>query len=110
MDKMLLTWCCLVQVVLGSYQGDLVLVDNGYEGLVVSISDHLPQQHCNQLIHGLRNVLSAFSTEMFKSTQSRASLREVTVVLPHTWQTDSLTCSLTSHITKSAVDTPAHIR
>ncbi|CAL4109505.1 unnamed protein product, partial [Meganyctiphanes norvegica] len=56
------------------------------------------------------NVLSAFSAKLFKSTQARASLREVSVVLPHSWDTDSLTCSLTSPITISAVDTPAHIR
>ncbi|CAL4216409.1 unnamed protein product, partial [Meganyctiphanes norvegica] len=56
------------------------------------------------------NVLSAFSAELFKTTPSRASLREVTVVLPHNWETDSLTCSLNSYITISAVDTPAHIR
>ncbi|CAL4063282.1 unnamed protein product [Meganyctiphanes norvegica] len=110
MERLLLSVCLVHATVVLGYQGDLRLVDNGYEGLVVSFSDHLPQQHCNQLIHGLKNVLSAFSADLYKSTQARASLREVTVVLPHTWQTDTLTCSLTSPINITAVDTPAHIR
>ncbi|KAK4289063.1 hypothetical protein Pmani_037952 [Petrolisthes manimaculis] len=35
-------------------RGDLRLVDNGYEGLVVEITDQIPQEHCNHVIHGLK--------------------------------------------------------
>lgn len=34
--------------------GPLELVDNGYEGLLVAISDDVPQEHCNHIIHGLK--------------------------------------------------------
>ncbi|KAK4309870.1 hypothetical protein Pmani_018522 [Petrolisthes manimaculis] len=44
-------------------RGDLRLVDNGYEGLVVEITDQIPQEHCNHVIHGLKvsksNVVSS---------------------------------------------------
>ncbi|KAK3876814.1 hypothetical protein Pcinc_018432 [Petrolisthes cinctipes] len=44
---------CIVSV-RGTRGDDLRLVDNGYEGLVVEITDHIPQEHCNHLIHGLK--------------------------------------------------------
>lgn len=44
---------CLVASAKG-LQSDLRLVDNGYEGLVVSITDQIPQEHCNHIIHGLK--------------------------------------------------------
>lgn len=50
----------LTAAVLGTAQGvtahpkDLRLVNNGYEGLVVSISDTVSQEHCNHVIHGLK--------------------------------------------------------
>lgn len=33
---------------------DLRLVHNGYEGLVITISDYVPLEHCNRVIHGLK--------------------------------------------------------
>lgn len=38
----------------GASRGDLRLVNNGYEGLVVTITDHVPQQHCNHVVQGLK--------------------------------------------------------
>lgn len=34
--------------------GPLELVNNGYDGLTVAISDSVPQEHCNLIIHGLK--------------------------------------------------------
>ncbi|MPC92660.1 hypothetical protein E2C01_087763 [Portunus trituberculatus] len=47
---------------------DLLLVNNGYEGLVVSISDSVSQEHCNHVIHGLK--ASRFSYVPFTLTLS----------------------------------------
>lgn len=50
----------LVVAVLGATQGvtahprDLQLINNAYEGLVVSISNSVSQEHCNHVIHGLK--------------------------------------------------------
>ena len=38
----------------GTLSGDLRLVNNGYEGLVVTITDDVPQQHCNHVVEGLK--------------------------------------------------------
>ncbi|KAK8732368.1 hypothetical protein OTU49_007056 [Cherax quadricarinatus] len=89
---------------------DLRLVDNGYEGLVVAITDYVPQEHCNHVIHGLKSVLTEFSGVLWASTGGRASLREVTVALPRSWRTDALTCSLLTPLTTATVPTDAHIR
>lgn len=43
-----------VACVEGAARGDLRLVNNGYEGLVVTITDHVPQQHCNHVVQGLK--------------------------------------------------------
>ena len=32
----------------------LNLVNNGYNGLVIGISEHVSQDHCNKVIHGIR--------------------------------------------------------
>ena len=45
--------------------GPLELVDNGYEGLVVTISESVTQDHCNKIINNLK-VLS-FSFNVFYS-------------------------------------------
>ncbi|CAL4184007.1 unnamed protein product [Meganyctiphanes norvegica] len=103
-------WACVFQAVSCHLPGDLRLVDNGYEGLVVSISEDLPQQHCNQILHGLKFVLTEFSGELHKATGGRASLREVTVALPRTWQTDTLSCSLLGPLNSAAVPTSVHLR
>lgn len=50
----------LAATVLGLAKGvtahpkDLRLINNGYEGLVVSISDTVSEEHCNHVIHGLK--------------------------------------------------------
>ena len=50
----------LTAAVLGAVQGvkghprDLRLFNNGYEGLVVSISDSVSHEDCNHVMHGLK--------------------------------------------------------
>ncbi|CAL4095473.1 unnamed protein product, partial [Meganyctiphanes norvegica] len=75
-----------------SSQKNLHLVDRGYEGLTVAITDDIPQDHCAHIIHGLKNVLREFSRVLYVSTSGRASLREATVVLPRSWHKDAPSC------------------
>lgn len=56
---------CVVAVA-GGYEG-LRLVNGGYEGLVVAITDHVPQQHCNQVILGIK-VSTPFSSPQILKT------------------------------------------
>ncbi|CAL4122962.1 unnamed protein product [Meganyctiphanes norvegica] len=90
--------------------GDLTLVDHGYEGLVVGITDDVPQEYCNDVLHGLKSVMESFSNKLWQTTNGRASVRDVTVVLPQAWKTDSLSCSLWSPLTQVASPMNAHIR
>lgn len=99
---------CLASVT--GLEGDLRLVDNGYEGLVVAITDLTPQEHCNEVIHGLKNVLWELSSQMWSATEGRASLREVTVALPRAWRTDAITCALLTPLTATSSPTEGHIR
>lgn len=55
---------CLVASAKG-LQSDLRLVDNGYEGLIVSITDQIPQEHCIHIIHGLKVKASAVMIQIF---------------------------------------------
>ncbi|CAL4115320.1 unnamed protein product [Meganyctiphanes norvegica] len=107
---LLLTVVSLQQCPVWGHQGDLRLVDNGYEGLVVAISEDLPHQHCNQILHGIKNVLREFSQQLLIATGGRASLRSVTVSLPKSWRTDTLTCSLTGPLTIISSPVTQHIR
>ena len=34
----------------------LKLVDNGYEGLTVSVSEDVPQEQCKRVVHGLKVI------------------------------------------------------
>lgn len=55
---------CLVASAKG-LQSDLRLVDNGYEGLIVSITDQIPQEHCIHIIHGLKVKSNGEMVEIF---------------------------------------------
>ena len=57
--KLKVVLICLLVVVtsrgaLIEHHGDLRLIDNGYEGLVISISDQIPEDHCNQVVAGIK--------------------------------------------------------
>jgi len=49
----LLTLALVVSVVSAVPQ-ELKLVDNGYEGLVIAISEDIPQDKCRKVINGLK--------------------------------------------------------
>ena len=48
----LLIFCSILS--LSESRQQLKLVENGYNGLVIGISEHVPQEHCNKVIHGIR--------------------------------------------------------
>jgi len=60
-------------------------------------------------LFSLQNVMSEFSSQMYSSTEGRASLRQVTVALPKTWRTDTMTCSLQQPLSAVAPPIKSHI-
>ncbi|KAK3860859.1 hypothetical protein Pcinc_033121 [Petrolisthes cinctipes] len=72
-----------------------------------------PHSYCEVTLFlspSLQSVLRELSSQMWSATVGRASLRKVTVALPRTWKTDSLTCSLLTPLTASSAPTQGHIR
>ena len=53
--------------------------------------------------------MSEFSAQMYKSTGGRASVRQVTVALPKTWNTDTMACSLQQPLTSVAPPIKSHV-
>ena len=56
-----------------------------------------------------QNVLRELSSQLWVATNTRASIRQATVVLPRTWRTDARTCSLLQPVTASAPAVAPHI-
>ncbi|CAL4105808.1 unnamed protein product, partial [Meganyctiphanes norvegica] len=101
----------LVTTLVSGHRDSLHLMDNGYEGLTVAISDDLRQEDCNPIVHGLQIVLTELSKELFTATGGRASLREVTVVLPKSWTQNDLSCVIMSQVINVSKANPkAHIQ
>ncbi|XP_068219573.1 calcium-activated chloride channel regulator 2-like [Palaemon carinicauda] len=65
----------------------LIFKEGAYEGLVVEVSDQIPQDDCRTVIDGLQTVLLAWSNALLEATEGMVSLRTATVVLPNHWST-----------------------
>ena len=62
------------------------LVDNGYEGLVVAISPE--EQENPELVNSLKELLTKASAELYGATRQRAYFKDVTILVPKTWNLD----------------------
>ena len=62
------------------------LVENGYKGLVVAIS---PEEEENpDLVESIKDLLTKASAELYGATRQRAYFKEVTILVPQTWNLD----------------------
>ena len=62
------------------------LVENGYKGLVVAIS---PEEEENpNLVESIKNLMTKASAELYGATRQRAYFKEVTILVPQTWNLD----------------------
>ncbi|CAL4066566.1 unnamed protein product, partial [Meganyctiphanes norvegica] len=93
-----------------SSSSSLRLVNGAYEGLVVTISPDIAQDNCNNILNGLKGVLSEFSSELHGITRGGVSLRKVTVELPNSWQMNDLTCTPWGPLTISSAPVAHHIQ
>ena len=62
------------------------LVENGYEGLVVAISPEEEENH--DLVENIKELLTKASAELYRATRQRAYFKEVTILVPQTWNLD----------------------
>lgn len=65
--------------------GGVVLVRNGYEGVVVALEETLPPSACKDVVTGLEEVIRAASSVIFGASRGRAHFRQVRVLVPPTW-------------------------
>ncbi|CAG5105169.1 Oidioi.mRNA.OKI2018_I69.chr1.g1896.t1.cds [Oikopleura dioica] len=59
------------------------LVNNGYEGLYIAISDKVPEDW--SLVGKLAHLIRIFSKILYEKTQKHLYLRHVSIVIPETW-------------------------
>jgi len=71
--------------VVGQATGEVVITDNGYSGLVVGISQDVPESQGQQLIDAVKVMLSLASPVLYKATGNRAYFKQVTIVIPMSW-------------------------
>lgn len=72
-----------VGFVLGLVGANTVLHKNGYEGVVVAISEQIPEDP--NIIHNLKLMFEEGSQVLFEATRRRAYFQEVTIVIPASW-------------------------
>ena len=78
--------CWLTLLWLPLAWGRVSLVENGYEGLVVAIS---PEEEENpDLVESIKDLLTKASAELYGATRQRAYFKEVTILVPQTWNLD----------------------
>ncbi|XP_023221389.1 calcium-activated chloride channel regulator 2-like [Centruroides sculpturatus] len=61
------------------------LENNGYTGILVAISPTIQPVHHHMLIYDLKELLSVASEKLFHLTKRRAYFREVTFLIPSSW-------------------------
>ena len=77
-------WLALLGFPLASAR--LSLVENGYQGLVVAIS---PEEEENpNLVESIKGLLTKASEELYGASRQRAYFKEVTILVPQTWNMD----------------------
>nr|XP_053652004.1 calcium-activated chloride channel regulator 1-like [Cherax quadricarinatus] len=69
--------------VLGLVNSNIVLHENGYEGVVVAIGEGVPEDP--NIIENLKMMFMEGSEVLNEATRQRAYFREVTIVVPSTW-------------------------
>ena len=79
--------CCWLALLVFPFAGGrLSLVENGYEGLVVAISPEEEEDH--NLVESIKDLLTKASAELYGATRQRAYFKEVTILVPQTWNLD----------------------
>ena len=82
----MLRGCLLALIGLPLVWSRVSLVENGYKGLVVAIS---PEEEENpDLVESIKDLLTKASAELYGATRQRAYFKEVTILVPQTWNLD----------------------
>ncbi|EDV23801.1 uncharacterized protein TRIADDRAFT_57367 [Trichoplax adhaerens] len=77
-----------------SYKGNvdavITLRKNGYEGIVLAISEQVEEKSYSDLIDVLNTTLARASVYLFSATKQRAYFKGITILIPETWEDNSI--------------------
>ncbi|XP_003479102.1 calcium-activated chloride channel regulator 4-like [Cavia porcellus] len=78
----------LVLHLLGDSKASLVqLKDNGYEDVIIAIDPTVPEDP--QIIEHIKDMVTTASTYLFEATEKRFFFKNVSILIPETWQKNS---------------------
>ncbi|XP_042864497.1 calcium-activated chloride channel regulator 1-like isoform X2 [Penaeus japonicus] len=78
-------FCVLtIGLIFGLTKADIVLNENGYEGVVVAIGKGVPENPT--IIENIKKMFEDGSKVLFEATRNRAFFKEVTIVVPPSWE------------------------
>ncbi|KAK3867102.1 hypothetical protein Pcinc_027416 [Petrolisthes cinctipes] len=72
-------------LVVGVVEGRARLVENGFEGVVVALSQELEEEQAPAIIETLRDILDETSRRLYRATHKRAYLRQINILVPKSW-------------------------
>lgn len=64
----------------------ITLQNNGYEGIVLAISDQVDEKSYPDLIDVLNTTLARASVYLYSATKQRAYFKEITILIPESWE------------------------
>ena len=71
--------------------GRVKLVRNGYEGVLIAIHNNVIEREHTHLVETIKRVFTDASSYMYKATRRRAFFRKITILVPQSWSSASLT-------------------
>ncbi|KAK3596911.1 hypothetical protein CHS0354_031690 [Potamilus streckersoni] len=75
--------CLVLLLVIITVQCQLQLKDNGYEGLYIVLDENVNENAI--IIERLKTIFTEASETLFKATNSSAYFRNITIVIPKSW-------------------------
>ncbi|XP_073935675.1 calcium-activated chloride channel regulator 4-like [Castor canadensis] len=82
-----LVFLLLLYLLQGSNSSFVKLNDNGYEDVIIAIDPGVPEDE--NIIEQLKEIVTTASTYLFEATQKRFFFKNVSVLIPESWE-DSL--------------------
>ena len=69
--------------------GIVRLTNNGYEGVVIAISDNVNENQFPDLLDQIQRTLSESSSKLYTAFRRRAYFRHITIVIPESWKNNA---------------------
>ncbi|VFV26159.1 Hypothetical predicted protein [Lynx pardinus] len=71
----------------GSNTSLVQLNNNGYEGIIIAIDPHVPED--GKIIEEIKGMVTTASTYLFEATEKRFFFKNVSILIPNSWKENS---------------------